>query len=239
MGNKQKGEFSNKREPLIINDYALVSWQLFTHETMKTFKAQHTPHEHEAGFACCSKNNDSMIENVIKVNPHCRPIKVTDSTDSCYAGKTNCLHYMSSLEAYPQCNIEEAHTAPINGHTPFIDFELLFNEKGLKHIDENNGTFDLKNLKIMKEIIIGYDERSMQLPGLFLILANYADFYNKMFGEILSLKPSLGVKGASFEARKLVTALYQKLNVDLVKSVFRKNFNLNFKIIVYSFYSLT
>jgi hypothetical protein len=40
IGNNQKGPFISERIPLINNDYSLAAWQLFTHETMKTFKAQ-------------------------------------------------------------------------------------------------------------------------------------------------------------------------------------------------------
>lgn len=155
----------------------------------------------------------------MKLNPDCRPIKI-ESNDTCYKGTTDCLHYTKSLESYYQCNISSP-SAPINGHDPFINLELLFTEKGLDHLSKNLGLFDINNITVMKDLLVGFDERSMQIPGLMLILSFYAQFYNKMFTEIKQLKPSLGLEATIFEARKITTAIEQKMMVDLVKSVIR------------------
>lgn len=185
---------------------------------MKTFKIQYSPNGGDAGINCCTKNKDAS--NLFSKTNDCHPIQL-EQNDTCYNGQVSCLHYTRSLEAIPQCNLSQ-RANQVNFHDPYINLELLFNEPALKHLELNNGLFNLENTTVMKEILVGFDERSMQIPGIFLILSFFADFYNQRFKEILSIKPSLGVDGASFESRKLTTALYQKLTVDLVKSVIRK-----------------
>lgn len=160
-----------------------------------------------------------FMENLVTKNQDCRPIKI-DGKDSFYNGTTDCLHYAKSIESFDQCNISTT-SSPINGHDPFINLELIFNEKAMNHLANNKGLFDINNTQAMKEIFVGFDERSMQIPGLMMVLHFFAQFYNKMFAEIIGLKPSLGIEGSKSEARKITTAIEQKLMVDLVKSVIR------------------
>jgi hypothetical protein len=157
---------------------------------------------------------------LVKINKYCIPITVPNN-DGCYAGKTKCLNYIRSFRAFDQWNIQSA-PSHVNFHTPYIDLELVYNKKSLKHLEENNGIFDNQNDTKMNEILVGYDARSMQLPGLFLYLSYYLRLHNEIFKEFRRIRPTVPVKTVLFETRKIVTAVFQKISVDLVISVMGK-----------------
>ena len=74
----------------------------------------------------------------------------------------------------------------------------------------------------MNEILVGYDVRSMQLPGLFLYLSYYLRLHNEVFKEFQKIRPNVPMKTTLFETRKIVTAVFQKISVDLIISVMGK-----------------
>lgn len=145
------------------------------------------------------------------------PIAIND-TDSCYRDKAKCLNYIKSFRSFDQCNIASAPSI-VNFHTPFIDAELFYNELTLQHLEDNSGLFSVKNDTKMKELLVGYDSRSMQLPGLFLYLMFFARFHNILLREFKALRPTMSIEDATFETRKIVTAIYQKITIELVQSV--------------------
>lgn len=153
----------------------------------------------------------------MKINKYCLPINIP-SNDPCYAGKTKCLNYVRSFRAFDQWNLQAA-PAQVNFHTPFIDLELIYNKKSMKHLQENKGLFDNANDTKMEEILVDYDVRSMQLPGLFLYLSYYIRLHNEIFKEFKRLRPTVPMNTILFETRKIVTGVFQKISIDLIMSV--------------------
>jgi hypothetical protein len=153
----------------------------------------------------------------VKINKYCLPINIP-SNDPCYAGKTKCLNYVRSFRAFDQWNLQKA-PAQVNFHTPFIDLELIYNARSLKHLQDNKGMFDYANDTKMNEILVGYDVRSMQLPGLFLYLSYFIRLHNEIFKEFKRIRPTVANDTVLFETRKIVTAVFQKISVDLIASV--------------------
>lgn len=145
------------------------------------------------------------------------PINIP-TNDPCYADKTKCLNYVRAFRAFDQWNLQTA-PAQVNFHTPYIDCELIYNTNSLKHLEENKGLFDLTNDTKMNEILVGYDVRSMQLPGLFLYLSYYIRLHNEIFKEFQRIRPTVPLTKVLFETRKIVTAVFQKISVDLIISV--------------------
>lgn len=144
------------------------------------------------------------------------------STDPCYAGKLKCLSYVKSFRAFNQCNINEAPSL-VNFHTPYIDCELIYNPKSLEHLQQNGGIFDIENTPKMQEILVGFDARSSQLPGLFLYLSFYIRLHNALFIEFMTVNPKMSVTDASFESRRITCAVFQKIVISLIQSVMGKN----------------
>lgn len=165
-------------------------------------------------------NNSDYHESLIKKYPQCLPIKISKN-DTCFGGKTDCFHYSKPMQAFNQCRLDKP-SAPINFHTAVFDFELLFNDLTLEYLKTNGGFFDTKNDTKMKELFVGYDDRSGQLPGLFLFLLSFADFYNVVARQLIQLRPSLSQAQMIFEARKATTGVFQKIMIGAVKSVFGK-----------------
>lgn len=103
-----------------------------------------------------------------------------------------------------------------------MDFELIYNNRSIQHLQENNGLFDNANDTKMREILVGYDIRSMQLPGLFLYLSYYIRLHNEIFKEFIRVRPNVPFPSVLSETRKIVTAVFQKIAVDLIISVMGK-----------------
>jgi hypothetical protein len=61
----------------------------------------------------------------------------------------------------------------------------------------------------MKMILVGYDERSMQLPGLLVFLHFLLNLHNAIVDEFRRVKPTMSVTAAAFEARKITCAVLQ------------------------------
>jgi Animal haem peroxidase len=139
------------------------------------------------------------------------PISVP-SNDACYGGNVTCLNYIRSFRSFDQCNLSVS-PLPVNFHTPWIDLELVYNPLSWEHLLENNGFFDANNTEKMKHVLVGYDARSMQLPGLFLYLMYFVKFHNVV---IPTFKRRFGNEKGLFETRKLVTAVYQRLLFEMV-----------------------
>jgi hypothetical protein len=164
-------------------------------------------------------------ENLIKNNPHCVPIPISKS-EPCYGGTIDCMHYAKPMHAFQQCNISAAPSAPINFHTPYLDFELLYNDKSLKHLANNKGFFDVKNPSKMKEILVGFDDRSGQLPGLFFFLITFAEVHNIIINDFQKILPNTpsSIQQSILETRKAITAIFQKLMVDALLSIIPGSF---------------
>ncbi|XP_070502393.1 peroxidase-like [Chironomus tepperi] len=203
--------------PETSSDMATMAFQILTHEMMLTLKTQLTPEPIEGGFDCCNPTGNPLLASLIKMNKYCLPITIP-SNDQCYAGKTKCLNYIRAFRAFDQWNLQTAPTQ-VNFHTPYIDLELIYNKKSLEHLLVNNGLFDLANDTKMHDILVGYDVRSMQLPGLFLYLSYYIRLHNEIFKEFTRLRPAVPMNTNLFETRKIVTAVFQKISIDLVVSV--------------------
>lgn len=194
--------------------------QIFTHELMKTKKSQLYGNKRKGGFNCCNPKDDSNLTNFINVNKYCLPITVR-SPDPCYGSSVKNLNYIRSIRSLDNCRLDST-AMPENFHTSVVDFELIYNELSLPHLVANGGKFNLSNFFQIKEILVGYDERSMQLPGLLVILNFFIKFHNSVFDEFKRLNPSMNNSAISFEARKLTTAAFQKSLLDYFMSVLRK-----------------
>ncbi|KAG5668187.1 hypothetical protein PVAND_016137 [Polypedilum vanderplanki] len=199
------------------NDMSTMAFQILTHELLMTVKTQITNDSEGGGFNCCNDKNDSFIGNLIKKNKYCIPISVK-SNDDCYSGKTQCINYIRSFRSFDRCDISNAPSL-VNFHTPYIDCELIYNEKTLKHLEENDGFFAFENDTKIIEILVGYDRRSMQLPGLLIYLSFYVRLHNNLVTEFLSVQPKISKASAMFEARRITCAVFQKLAIDLIKTI--------------------
>lgn len=217
IGNDEKGGHDEKRVPAINNDFSVILWQVLTHELMLTKKPQFSSEGGDAGFNCCKMNNSDYHESLIKRNPQCLPITIAKN-DSCFGGKTDCIHYSKPMQAFHECRLDQP-SAPLNFHTPVFDFELLFNDLTLEHLRGNGGFFDTKNATKMKKLFVGYDERSGQLPGLFLFVLSFAEFHNVVARQLIQLRPSLDQAQLILEARKATTGVFQKIMISAVQCV--------------------
>lgn len=63
------------------------------------------------------------------------------------------------------------------------------------------------------------DERSQQLPQLFMYLNLFTKFNNLLIEEFKILKPKMPIEAIFQEVRKIVTAIYQKIFVDFVINI--------------------
>lgn len=217
--NVAKGR-NDQKVPEINSDYSTAICQIMTHEFLLTKKAQLYSNKRNGGFNCCNPENNSALANFINVNKHCLPIGVK-SNDPCFGDKVNCLNYIRSFKSFNNCQLNS--TAMLqNFHTPVIDLELIYNNYSQPHLDSNGGKFNVRNFTEMKNILVSYDERSQQLPGLLIYLFFFLDFHNAIFDQLKTTRPSISNTIISFEARKLTTAAFQKNLIDYFNSVLRK-----------------
>lgn len=217
--NSPKG-ITSQSVPNVNNDMSTMIGQLLTHELLKTNKAQLTKDKMSGGFNCCNPKNDSTLANLIKINKYCTPIYV-QRTDECFGNSTNCLNYVKSLKTLDNCELNST-ALPINFHTSFLDCELIYNDISLAHLDTNKGVFNVDNTTVMRSILVEYDDRSEQLPGLFLYLTIFARFHNIIFSQLQSFKKTLSTQALSFEARKITCAANQKIFLDFLVNILRE-----------------
>lgn len=197
-----------------------MALQIMTHEMLMTKKSQLFPKKMKGGFNCCNPKNDTVLANLISINKYCLPISVK-SDDTCYGNKARCLNYIRAMKSLKNCKLDST-ALPTNFHTAFIDAELIYNELSLPHLDSNGGKFNVDNPTVMRSILADFDDRSIQLPGLFVYLNLFTRFHNLIFDELKKGKSSLSNQALSFEARKITTALYQKIFIDVLISVLRE-----------------
>jgi hypothetical protein len=169
------------------------------------------------GFDCCNDRNDPLVATLIANNRYCMPIALKDN-DTCYANRTRCLNYVRSFRAFDQCNIAAAPSM-VNLHTAYLDCELIYSERSLLHLAQNNGTFNFDNDTVMLDVLVGFDRRSSQLPGLMLYLSFYVRFHNVIFNEFMRVKPNMSRTSATFEARKITCGVYQKIVIDQIQAI--------------------
>lgn len=209
------------RPPGFNSEMTTVALQILTHELMKTKKVQLFSEKRDGGFNCINPNNDPVLADLIKKNRYCIPISVK-SGDPCYGARVKLLNYIKSLKSLDSCKLE-LYPASTSFQTSVFDCKLIYNELSLPHLDANGGQFDADNFEKMNEILVGYDERSMQIPGLFLFLNFFVKFHNIVFAELASVHTSLSPQALSFESRKIVCAVFQKIMVDLVLEILRQS----------------
>lgn len=214
--NDAKGR-NDQKVPEINSDMSTAIGQIITHEFMKTKKVQLFGEKRKGGFNCVNPKNDSDLANFINVNKNCLPIK-TKSNDPCYGNAVKNLNYIRSFRSLDNCQLNSS-AMPQNFHSAYMDFELIYNDRSIPHLDANRGKFNINNFLQMKDILVGYDDRSMQLPGLLVFLNFFTKLHNALVDEFKRVKPSMSIASISFEARKLTTAAYQKANLDYFKTV--------------------
>lgn len=207
------------RPPGFNNDMTNVALQILAHELMKTKKYQVYSAKRDGGINCVNSDDDPRLAELISMNKYCIPIPVKKN-DTCYRGQQKFLNYLKSIKSLDSCNLDLT-PAPTNFETSFIDCKLIYSERSLAHLDTNGGKFDDENFKAMHDIIVGYDERSMQLPGLFLFLNYFVKLHNVIFEELKKLKPKLSSEVLASESRKAVCGIFQKIIIDIVVGVLR------------------
>jgi len=219
FANDAKGK-TEEKIPEVNSDMSTMIGQIMTHEMLMTKKVQIFDKKREGGYNCCPNPTDPDLVNLANINKYCMPINISQN-DVDYKGRISCLNYIKSLKTLDNCKTGKT-PLPINFHTPYIDCELIYNDGTLEHLKINNGKFAVKNLTAMKDILVGYDDRSQQLPGLFLYLNFYTKIHNLIFDELKKFKTKLNATEVLFETRKLVTGIYQKIFLDYVLSVISK-----------------
>jgi Animal haem peroxidase len=220
IANAIKGT-SSERVTDINSDMSTTIGQVWTHEFMKTKKSQLFKDKRGGGFNCCCSSKNLKLADLIRRNKYCMPIEVQNN-DPCYQGNVNCLNYIKSIKSSNNCKLDST-PMPTNFHTPYIDAELIYNWLSSKHLSENGGKFDTNNIDKMKEILVGYDDRSSQLSVIFLYLNFFCKFHNLVFDELKKFKGStMNDAAISFEARKITTAAYQKVFLDFIVNILRK-----------------
>lgn len=188
---------------------------------METRKAQLTTDKRFPGFQCCNPNNVVNLTNLIAINDYCMPISVK-SDDPCFAtGKVKCLNYIKSMKSLNNCKLDST-AMPMNFHTPVIDAELIYHPSSLDHLNINGGKFDIDNFEVLQTLLVGYDQRTMQLPGLFLFVKFFVKLHNILFAELKRVRGSLRTSDLIQIIRQITTALYQKTFLDLLINVLRK-----------------
>lgn len=220
FANDRKGKNTNEF-PETNNDEASMVAQLLTHEMVKTKKAQVSENATGGGFQCCNPQNDPFIDDLIEMNEYCHPIKVKP-TDKCF-GNVGCLNFIQPLNSMrPGCPLDVPPT-PINFETPYLDAQLIYGDASLDHLDANSCRFDLSDFSTIKDLIVGYDDRSQQLPPLFQFLHFFFIAHNRIIDRFEDIHGNnIDIDDLCFETQKLVTALYQKVYLDLVKNVLRE-----------------
>lgn len=208
-------------EPGIHSELSIWIGQLWTHEVMLTEKAQVFPEKRKGGFNCCPDSSNPTLMDLVNRNYYCFPIKVRKD-DRSYKGNVQCINFIRSLKSLTDCRVDIS-PLPINFHTPYLDAELIYNQRALDHLASNNGKFNVNNVTTMVNIFAGYDIRSIQLPGLFFYLNLFAKFHNLLIDEFRRLRSLTMTENAiRFEVRKICTGVYQKIFLDYVLSTIRK-----------------
>jgi hypothetical protein len=198
----------------IVNEQTTTLGQLFTHDLIKTARVQAQADKAKGGMNCC-ETGDSKADEIISKNPDCFPIKV-DGTDRCYkSDNIKCLNYFQLMRGMSSsCSIEKLAT-PINTNTPYIDAEPIYNNLTIKHLLENKGKFQLDDIDTMQKLILKYDERNGQIPGTFIYIEQIFELHNIIFDKIQETRTDFKVTKVLDRVRMLVTAVYQKLFVDM------------------------
>ena len=91
--------------PETNNDISTILGQLYTHEIMMTRKAQLESDENKGGFNCCNKDDNPVLQSLIKENKYCLPIDVPNN-DAEYKGKVKCLNYIKSVKGLNNCKLD-------------------------------------------------------------------------------------------------------------------------------------
>lgn len=172
------------------------------------------------GFDCCNTQKNPEVADLIKTNKYCLPISIPNK-DPCYNSSVRCLNYVRSFRAFDNWDVTKA-PAQVNFHTPYIDLDLIYNELSLEHLANNGGLFPLDDNDKLNNIIVGFDFRSMQLPGLFLYLHYFMQLHNEIVKEFKRVKPNNPIETSTFEARKITTAIFQKISLELISSTMGK-----------------
>ena len=201
----------------IHSDMSTSIGQIITHEAMKTKKVQLHSDKRKGGFNCCNKKNDSTLASLIAKNPNCMRIN-TKSNDPCFGNSENCLNYIRSFRSFDNCQLNKS-SLHINFHNAVADFELIYNSRSISHLEKNGGRFNIENFAQMEDILVGYDDRSMQLPGLLIFLHTFLKFHNMVFDEFRKFRPTTSANVLSFEARKVATAVFQNIYLEFFVTV--------------------
>lgn len=209
--------FTSDKPAGFNNDLTTMSCQVYTHDSMKTKKAQHTTEDVGGGYNCCNPKNDTFLAGLIKMNPDCMPVDVPPN-DFCFGSSVKSLNYIATFKALDDCKLT-ANPVSKNFETAFMDLNLIFGEESLKKLGQNGGKFNHDNFNEMKAQIVDYDERSMMLPGIFVHLSLFTRLYNFIFDELRRVKPFLTLTQLIFESRKFTTASYQKTILELMNSI--------------------
>lgn len=217
---KDQFGFDDSKPPGFNNDMATMIVQVLTHETLNTKKAQHMTEQRGGGYNCCNPKNDTFLAGLIKMNPNCMPVDIPQN-DFCYGNTIKSLNYIAAFKVLDECKLT-AHPLSKNFETAFIDGNLVYNKQSLDKLNANGGKFNVNNIDEMKAHIVNYDERSMLLPGLFIFLNLFTFFHNIIFDNFKALKPFLNSSQLMFESRKLTTAAFQKVYLDMIIDIMRK-----------------
>lgn len=216
--------FSSERPTGFNNEMTTFAIQIMTHEIIRSKKVQVHKEKRGGGFKCCNPKNDSTLANLIKLNKYCIQIPV-GKDNSCYGNQINCLSYVQSFKVLDNCTLS-LNPSVLNWETSFLDCRLLYNNNSLQHMADNGGKVRTDDFEKLKEILVGYDERSMQFSALFLFLSYFYEFHNKVCDELKKNEIAKNLSPADFlkEVRKIVCATFQKILVELIASILREFF---------------
>lgn len=218
--NDAKG-VNDAKVPEVNSDMSTTTGQIMTHEFMRSMKCQTDSRGGGPGMACCNNRNDPLLAESLKNNKYCTCIDVKGG-DTCYGNSVPGLPFVKTIKTLHNCRTDELPCI-LNGNTAFIDAELVYTPDALEYLKNNNGTFDVSKFPDMKKILVDYDERSQQLPGLFLYLNFFIKLHNIVFNELRkSSKGTLTWQQRCFEAQKFVTAIYQKNYMEYLSTILRK-----------------
>lgn len=211
---------NDQKVPEVNSDMSTAIGQSLTHEKIKSKKIQLWPNKGLGGFDCCNFRNDSKLAESLKMNKFCKCV-VIKAGDKCYGNKVLGLNFIKTFKTLENCKLEIA-PLPRNFHSVFLDSELFYNKAALEHLEKNGGIFQVDNFDLMREIIVSYDDRSMQLPVLFLIQINHYKLHNILVAEMKRVKGFMSNSAIAFEVRKLVVAIAQKTYIDYLRTILRK-----------------
>lgn len=208
--------FSADRPAGLPCEWTTFLMQGFTHEVVRTKKVQLHKEKRRGGFNCINSKNDPTLANLTKNNGYCIPISV-DKDDPCYGNQVKSLNYVRHFTVLDDCKLSLTPSA-LNMETSFMDCKLLYNNASLNHMLDNGGRVDVGNFDLMKELLVGYDERSSQFSGLFISFIKFYEYHNLIHTELLKSRSFLSLQDFLLEVRKIVCATYQILIVNLISS---------------------